>query len=415
LIVWPPAAALWNSMIQNRYIDNGGSKMSVGNRLPILPILRNPGAPSPSNGFSKVFRVPIIIKPLGFAISVLASLTGCLHPRIGPQSLPRDRGAYSSSLADSWKEETLLNIVKLRYLDPPVFVDVGNIVASYTLAQTASAGGTIIPNGGSSATVGGSVGLSNSPTITYTPLTGNAYIMGLVTPLSPEVLFTAMQNGMPADSVLFSSFVSINGLRNERASLQGIAPADPDFHRVRTLLREIQVSGAVRLFVKENPNKQETRIIALRTKNIPPDVRADIAELRRLLHLNPDGTEFELTSAPLPSSDMEIAVQTRSIIELMKTMAVEVQAPPEDVSQHKAAPGFESGHDVSGVVPIIRIRNSKQKANDTFVAVHYRNNWFGIDDNDLTSKAVFAQLMELFTMIDTGPRQNQPVVTIPAH
>jgi hypothetical protein len=103
-------------------------------------------------------------KPLALTIFVLVSCsTACLHPRIGPQSLPRDREAYSTSLSDSWKEETLLNIVKVRYLDPPVFVDVGIIVASYTLAQTASAGGTIIPQGGSSAMVGGTVGLSNSP------------------------------------------------------------------------------------------------------------------------------------------------------------------------------------------------------------------------------------------------------------
>jgi hypothetical protein len=58
---------------------------------------------------------------------------------------------------------------------------------------------------------------------------------------------------------------------------------------------------AVRLYVKENPNKEPTRIIALRTKNIPPETLADILELRRLLHLNQDATELELTSAPLPS------------------------------------------------------------------------------------------------------------------
>jgi hypothetical protein len=356
-----------------------------------------------------------MIKPPALAIIVLAPcLTGCLHPRIGPQSLPRDRGAYSSSLADSWKEETLLNIVKVRYLDPPIFVDVGNIVASYTLAQTASAGATI-QGSGSNGMLGGTIGLSNSPTITYTPLTGNAYIKGLVTPLSPEVLFEAIQNGLPADSVLLSSFTSINGLRNQSVSLSGITPADPGFHRVRALMREIQVSGAVRLYVKENADKQESRIIALRTQSIPQEIQADIAELRRLLHLNPGVTEFVLTSAPLPSSDTEIAVQTRSIIELMKNMAAQVEAPPEDLSQHRAFPGFETGNDTPGVVPIIRIRSSKQKPAGAFVTVHYRNNWFRIDDDDLASKAVFAQLMELFTMIDTGPRQNQPVVTIPAH
>src|SRR5215469_18780874 len=108
-------------------------------------------------------------KPLAFAAFALATcLTGCLHPKLGPQSLPRDRAAYSLSLSDSWKEETLLNIVKVRYIDPPIFVDVGSIVASYSLSQNASVGGMI--DGSSNATLNGSVGLSNTPTITYTPL-----------------------------------------------------------------------------------------------------------------------------------------------------------------------------------------------------------------------------------------------------
>ena len=103
-------------------------------------------------------------RPLTLATFVLSALlTGCLHPRIGPQSLPRDRTAYSDSLSDSWKEETLLNIVKVRYLAPPVFVDVGNVVASYNLAQTASAGVNVLPNGSSNGNLGGSVGLSSSP------------------------------------------------------------------------------------------------------------------------------------------------------------------------------------------------------------------------------------------------------------
>ena len=53
-----------------------------------------------------------------FVICSLASFTtGCLHPTIGPKLLPRDRALYGAGLADSWKEEMLLNIVKLRYID----------------------------------------------------------------------------------------------------------------------------------------------------------------------------------------------------------------------------------------------------------------------------------------------------------
>ena len=340
--------------------------------------------------------------------------TGCLHPKLGPNSLPRDRSLYSAALADSWKEVTLLNIVKARYLDPPVYVDIANIVASYTLALGATAGGTIEPGGTSSGSLGGSLLYSHSPTITYTPLTGNAYLKGLTTALAPASVFSAMQNGVPADVILLSAVQSINGLRNEQATVDGIRPGDPEFHRVRELLREIQLSGMVRLYVKEDAGKQQTALLALRTDNIPPDIRAAIAELRRLLRLNPDATEFKVVSAPLPSNDTEVAVLTRSIVGILQNMAAEVEVPPEDLAQHRAVPGFVAGRTMPGIVPMIRIHSAKNKPADAFVWVRYRDTWFWIDDRDLASKRSFAQLMQAFTLADTGVKENLPIVTIPS-
>jgi hypothetical protein len=339
--------------------------------------------------------------------------TGCLHPKIGPHSLSHDRADYSIALSESWKEQTLLNIVKTRYVDPPVFVDVGSIVSSYSLSQSASVGGTFVPSGSNSASIGGAVAFSTNPTITYTPLTGNAYITGLVTPLPPLLVFAAIQNGYPADLILLASVMSINGLRNQSVSLEGFEPADPEFHRVRELLREVQDSGAVQLYVKVNPDKQQTDIILFRSADIPPDVRANITELRRLLHLNPDAMELKLVAAPLPSSDTEIAVQTRSIIQLLAILAAQVEVPPEDLARHQAFPGFETGRPVPGIVPEIRIQSAKKKPVGAFVSINYRDTWFWIDDGDLFSKRSFAQLMQLFTMADTGARESQPVLTIP--
>jgi hypothetical protein len=339
---------------------------------------------------------------------------GCMHPKIGPNSLPRDRSLYSVSLADSWKEQTLLNIIKVRYVDLPVFVDIGNIVSSYTLSQGATVGGTIQPTGTSSAALGGSLTYSNSPTITYTPLTGNAYIKGLMTPLPPTMVFAGIQNGLPADATMLSSVISINGLRNQQATINGIIPADPDFHRVRELLREIQLSGMVRMYVKEEANKQQSNILALPGKDIPPEIRAASAELRRLLHLNPEATEFKLSSAPLPSGDTEIAVLTRSIIGLLQNLASQVEVPSEHLAQRRAFPGFEAGRESPGVVPIIHIHSSKKKPDDAFISVYYRDTWFWIGDGDIASKQAMLQLIQLFTMIDTGGKESLPVITIPS-
>ena len=59
----------------------------------------------------------------GVTLGVLAICTLCSGcASIGPGTVARDRLDYSVAVGDSWKSQMLLNLVKLRYGDAPVFL-----------------------------------------------------------------------------------------------------------------------------------------------------------------------------------------------------------------------------------------------------------------------------------------------------
>ncbi len=62
------------------------------------------------------------------AAMIVASvhLAGCVA--VGPPTVARDRLDYVSAISESWKRQTLLNLLKTRYYDAPVFMDVASVI-----------------------------------------------------------------------------------------------------------------------------------------------------------------------------------------------------------------------------------------------------------------------------------------------
>ncbi len=352
-------------------------------------------------------------RKLALTLAASVALLGGGCKSIGPGTVARDRFDYSASIGDSWKRQTLLNIVKLRYLDPPIFVDVGQIVAGYTLQVGANVGGALASQPPTTLTLGGAAVYSDRPTITYTPLTGNKFVKSLMTPLPPESVFFMIQAGWPADGVLIAALDSINGLKNQRSTVDGTKPPDPDFLRVLALMRKIQLSGGVALRIEQNAEKKPTTVLAIRRPDIEAETMAESVELRRLLRLDPNASEFKMVFGATATNDKELAVVTRSILQLMGTMAAEVNVPAQDLAEHRAAPGWESMSNAQGAVRLIEIHSSKSYPSNAFAAVNYRDTWFWIDDRNLKSKRAFTFMMMLFTLADTGEKEPQPLLTIP--
>jgi hypothetical protein len=264
-------------------------------------------------------------------------------------------------------------------------------------------------------TLGAGGTYTDQPTVTYTPLTGNKFIKSLMTPLTPDSVFFMIQSGWPADGVLVMATSAINGLKNQQSSVSGTIPPDPDFMRVVALMRKIQVAGGVAFRIVQDAEKKQTSILTFRREDTAPEVLADAVELRRLLKLDPDANEFKLAFGATAINDKEVAMQTRSIIQLMGILAAQVEVPPQDLTGHSAAPGWESMPNSEEATRLIRIHSSKSEPTHAFVAVPYKDYWFWIDDHDLKSKRVFSFIMLLFTLADTGEAQPLPLVTIPAH
>ena len=112
------------------------------------------------------------MRALTFAVVTSASLcTACAG--VGVRTVTVDCFEYTATLSDTWKRQMLINVVKLRYGDAPVFLDVASVIESYELTQTASIGANVLNN---PAQTGGSIGAtglySNRPTISYSPLSG---------------------------------------------------------------------------------------------------------------------------------------------------------------------------------------------------------------------------------------------------
>ncbi len=341
-------------------------------------------------------------------LAILSLSVACAS--IGPGTVARDRFDYSAVITDSWKRQMLLNIVKFRYIDPPIFVDVGQIVSGYTLEYGAAAEGEIT-SGADLLTIGGQARYTDRPTITYVPLTGDKFQRAMMAPLTPSGVFSAIQAGWPAEGVMFASVQAINGLRNEHASALGVVAGDDGFTRVVQILGRLQRSGAVALRVKSGGNGDA--VLAFRKENLPPEEAADAAELRRLLQLDPEAREFQLVYGQLPSDNRELAVLTRSVLHMIIALAAHAEVPDEDVAEGRAAPGWEAAGPGVESRGSFQIHCSKGKPEDAFVSVPYRDHWFWIDDRDIASKRQFALVLFLCTLADTAERGGEPVLTIP--
>jgi hypothetical protein len=355
----------------------------------------------------------------GLAATVLGlSVAACAS--IGPGTVPHDRIDYATAIGDSWKAQTLLNIVKLRYADMPIFLEVAQVIAGYQV-QSALTGSFAAGNvtaglvgpftAAGTATAAGTY--TDRPTVIYSPLTGTDFLRRLMTPVPPSSVLFMLQSGYSAERIMPIMLDSINGLNNESNRLR--RAADPKFIRLVELIREGQLAGAIQIRI-ERPKEGAESSVLIFGPSMDPQLAARGRELKGLLGIKPDLRELKVNYGGYSGKDDEIDMMTRSMLQIMLEFAAIVQVPQSDVVQGKAAPGLvDTQAAVALNGPPLRVLVTDTPPQDVYVAVQYDRRWFWIADTDIQSKNTFAIIMLLFSIADTGVKGSAPVVTIPAN
>ena len=355
---------------------------------------------------------------LGLLVLLGILLSGCTS--IGPTTIERDRFDYVAAISESWKRQTLLNLIKTRYIDVPVFLDIASVINQYSMERELSLGieGEFY-NRSDPSYVGPSIGATgrytDRPTITYNPLMGQNFARSLMRPIPLPAIFFLLESGYPADHVLRICVQNIQGLRNCRNGPLVQQDADAAFYELINLLVKLKGTNGFTIR-RTGRDRAAGRSLIFKTPGNETAAR-HLRRIKQLLELDPTQDEFPFISGSVALNHEEITILSRSIMQIMTEFAAFIDVPEADIAEGRVyAIDQEAAQADHHLPPLIRVHNSLAEPERPHVAVPYRGSWFWIDDRDIHSKTMFYFLMVLFSSTERGDsEQAAPIISVPTN
>lgn len=346
---------------------------------------------------------------LFLAVLLLAPSAGVGCRSIGPGTVRRDRLHYSAAVAESWKEQLLLNIVKTRYGDAPAFLEVSSLVSGYSLETGVTLNGQFSPeNLRGDSFAGGELSgkFTDRPTISYSPMTGERFARSLLSPVPLDGLLFAIQGGASAGLLFRVAAQSCEGYYNRGANGGRTEPGDAEFARLTELLQALQEARVVEVEVGKQGERAE---IWLELRDRAGHAEAT-AELKTLLHIPPALDRVRVVFGIEAAEPEVVALRTRSLMQMLMALGTGVQIPEEHLANGSAL--------AVGGVPTpqwLTVHSGRKRPEAAFVSVPYEGTWFWIEREDLASKTTLSVVTVLFSYLDNSGRQSAPVLTIPTN
>ncbi|MFI5459987.1 MAG: hypothetical protein ACHRXM_31595 [Isosphaerales bacterium] len=393
---------------------------------------------------------------------LLAGVSGCL----GPKAVRYTRMRYNEVVRATNGEQLLINIVRLRYADSPVFVDLPNITSQFEVAGRGNYfGGYGNSTPGHTSLGFGELALRDTPTLTYHPREGREIAKALLTPLSADLLIV-VNAGANLEQLLLFAINDINDVQNAPDATTLIPEAVDDnseYLRGVRLLVSLKARGATELTFgtdeetegSSDPTPKQAvqgrdllnasndghvyrasgdsqMTVLKRKRGLYLRVRApyvnspEMHELARIFGLIPGLDTYKLKSElaedikrnpPSPLGLDTIYLNFRSVLQIMTFLSKGVSVPQE--------------HARSGVAPMTLddtgapydwtrvtggnfvVHAQKHRPRSAEVAVKYRGYWFYIAADDVKSRSALAIFEIVFALQESDGKSAGPLLTLP--
>ncbi len=358
-------------------------------------------------------RAPLVSR-LALLLACVAVLAGCSLS--GPTSIRTSRTNYNAAIAETSSEQLLLNLVRLRYRDVPLFLEVSSVTTSFEIAADGSATAAISTPDIDLLTLRSGLRLSERPSVTYLPLQGEQFVRKLMTPLETETLALMYHSGWSIERILKVCVQRLGPLENApRASgpTPRQVPRYEGFFEATDLLQALWQRGDLELGLSA---EEGSSALVIRFDH-DASRSSEVQRLKELLQL-PAGDELRgLTASQTEITGEGVGLVTRSIMASMFFLSQGVIPPERDVQRGNVTLTLDDEGEPFDWLRItgglMHIESGPSAPDSAYVAVRYRKTWFWIRDNDLDSKATFALLGQLLELQSGGVQGTKPVLTLP--
>jgi hypothetical protein len=387
------------------------------------------------------------------------ALSGCA--RWGASVLEDNHAAFNTSVADAMDRQMLLNIVRMSQRRPTQWMNVSLINVQATVGAGTN-GAVVVPAGGLvSGGVGGDLSFSYTPNITFLPQQGERLARELMSPIPVSTVERLVSAGWPPELVLLMCVEKIGSVEGfDVTSDQGLVVGSGEFGRLLQVLRSLgsrhlvslsQVPEAITWNVEPIPRADVTidRIVQgsqnggafFRRPDGEYDYRTiehvpvltyydgieaipEAAELEQMLKIPSRAGSVRVVSSEDIWPGETLSLRARSFVATLQLLSMGVDASPDapaprtdvDTEEELYSRMAKAGeHEDLGpfVTAVFRVRCGDARPAHALISAHDGRRWYRIDNNDYTSRILFAMVRDMYNLQVTADGQGSPVLTLP--